>query len=197
VGGGLLIVEDRIAEVGHFEEPADARVIDCSGLVISPGFIDAHSHSDLQVLENRTEKVLQGVTTEVVGNCGFSAFPAPADRAPLHEFANGIFCGDEHWGWASARDYLDEVRRSARLVNVISLVGHGSLRIAHAGHQAGPLPEGVLDAMAQQLSDSLTAGAASPSRRSTRTVPSTIVTLTWSPSTRTSKAVPTATRRRW
>src|SRR5690349_21240774 len=70
--GSILILGDGIAEVGHFSVPADARVIDCAGLAITPGFIDAHSHSDLQVMENRREKVAQGVTTEVVGNCGFS-----------------------------------------------------------------------------------------------------------------------------
>ena len=50
--------------------------MDCTGLSVSPGFIDAHSHSDLQVLEGRTEKLQQGVTAEVVGNCGFSPYPA-------------------------------------------------------------------------------------------------------------------------
>lgn len=76
--GDVLIRGDRIAEVGRFEAPADVQVVDCTGHTVVPGFIDAHSHSDLQVLENRQEKVLQGVTTEVVGNCGFSPYPAPA-----------------------------------------------------------------------------------------------------------------------
>jgi N-acyl-D-aspartate/D-glutamate deacylase len=51
IRGGVLIAGDRIAQVGAFPAPAEARVIDCTGLAISPGFIDAHSHSDLQVLE--------------------------------------------------------------------------------------------------------------------------------------------------
>src|SRR5260370_36450689 len=70
--GDLLISGETIAELDSFEAPADARAIDCGGLVVAPGFIDSHSHSDLQVLENRREKVSQGVTAEVVGNCGFS-----------------------------------------------------------------------------------------------------------------------------
>src|SRR6266404_2048425 len=100
--GDVLIQGGHIAEIGKIEAPMDCRVIDCTGLTITPGFIDAHSHSDLQVLENRKEKVEQGVTTEVVGNCGFSAYPTPTDRKQLHEFANGIFCGDNSWGWESA-----------------------------------------------------------------------------------------------
>lgn len=157
--GDVLISEDRIADVGCFECPTEAQVFDCAGLVISPGFIDAHSHSDLQVLENRPEKVLQGVTAEVVGNCGFSPYPARADRKLLQDFANGIFCGDDRWGWASVKDYLAEVNRKAALVNVFSLAGHGSLRIAQVGHRLGPLAACDLDALEQSLSEALSEGA--------------------------------------
>ncbi|MGA2599874.1 MAG: D-aminoacylase, partial [Bryobacteraceae bacterium] len=67
----LLIDGDRIAQIGVIECQVDWPRLDCSSLAVAPGFIDLHSHSDLQVLqEDRTEKVLQGVTTEVVGNCG-------------------------------------------------------------------------------------------------------------------------------
>jgi len=158
--GDLLIAGDRISEVGSLNVSSPVRTIDCQGLAISPGFIDAHSHSDLQVLENRPEKAAQGVTTEVVGNCGFSPYPAADDRKALHEFANGIFCGDESWGWQDAKAYLDESRRSAKLTNVVSLVGHGTLRIAFAGNKLGPLSSRELDSMEQSLSDSLTGGAA-------------------------------------
>ena len=158
--GNLLITGERITEVGQFDAPSAARTIDCTNLAVAPGFIDAHSHSDLQVLESRTEKTAQGVTTEVVGNCGFSPYPAADDRKPLHEFANGIFCGDESWGWRDAKAYLDESRRSAKVTNVVSLVGHGTLRIAFAGNKLGPLSCSELDAMEQSLSDCLAEGAA-------------------------------------
>src|SRR5262245_24803073 len=134
------------------------EVIDCHGLTIAPGFIDVHSHSDLQVLEPRPEKALQGVTTEVVGNCGFSPYPATADRRLLYEFANGIFRGDTSWGWSSAAGYLTAAR-SAPLVNVESLVGHGTLRIAVAGMRQGALEEKEVDAMERLLDESLAEGA--------------------------------------
>ncbi len=154
----VLVIGEGIAEVGVFEPPEGVRVIDCTGMVVSPGFVDAHSHSDLQVLEDRLEKVRQGVTTEVVGNCGFSPYPAPADPKPLREFANGVFCGDESWGWPSARAYLAEAARSPA-VNVASLVGHGSLRIAVAGHRLGPLTAREMERMEGLLEESLTGGA--------------------------------------
>jgi dihydroorotase/N-acyl-D-amino-acid deacylase len=157
--GDVLIAGDRIAHAGPLDETPDAMVIDCTGLVVAPGFIDAHSHSDLQVLEKRPEKALQGVTTEVVGNCGFSTYPAAEDRRPLRDFANGILRGGDDWGWVSARDYLAEARERASLVNVLSLVGHGSLRIAHAGTRLGPLEERALEAMERSLDEALAQGA--------------------------------------
>jgi N-acyl-D-amino-acid deacylase len=155
--GDLLISGETIAAIDPLEVPADARVIDCHGLAVAPGFIDSHSHSDLQVLESRREKVLQGVTAEVVGNCGFSPYPA-GDLKLLHDFANGIFCGSDDWGWPSAKAYLDRAERSAATA-VYSLVGHGTLRIACAGNRLGPLSERDLDWMEQTLSESLQQGA--------------------------------------
>ena len=109
--GDLLISGETIAELDSFEAPADARVIDCGGLAVAPGFIDSHSHSDLQVLENRREKLAQGVTAEVVGNCGFSPYPVPGDLKLLHDFANGIFCGDHDWGWPTAKAWTSGTTR--------------------------------------------------------------------------------------
>jgi len=158
ISGDVLISDRNIERVGVFEAPVDAPVIDCRGLVVAPGFIDLHSHLDLQVLEKRAEKVAQGVTAEVVGNCGFSPYPAPPDRRLLHDFANGLFCSDTDWGWPSARAYLEEAARSSTTA-VFSLVGHGSLRIARVGHQLGQLAERDLDWMEQKLSESLEEGA--------------------------------------
>ena len=134
------------------------RVVDCTGLVVAPGFIDAHSHSDLQVLRNATEKVLQGVTSEVVGNCGFSPYPMPEDGEVLRSFANGILCGDDRWGWTSAKDYLASASQS-KVSSVFSLVGHGSLRIKVAGNTTRELSRAELDTMSGLLDDALQEGA--------------------------------------
>lgn len=137
---------------------ASADVIDCTGLVVAPGFIDAHSHSDLQVLDNAPEKMRQGVTFEVVGNCGFSAYPTGKRAAELREFANGILFGDEHWGWRDAKSYLTETKTRCRM-GVASLVGHGSLRVAVAGHCLGRLPQESVEVMVGMVEQALDDGA--------------------------------------
>jgi dihydroorotase/N-acyl-D-amino-acid deacylase len=158
VHGSVLLNGERIEWVGGDETPAEAAIIDCTNLAIAPGFIDGHSHSDLQVMENRPEKLRQGVTAEVVGNCGFSPFPAPPDLRPLHDFANGIFCGSGEWGWATAGEYLRSVEESC-LTGVLALVGHGTLRIRVAGQKLGQLDIREQGMMEGLLDDALSAGA--------------------------------------
>lgn len=157
----VLIEHGRIAAVGvNLDQPAGADVVNCRGLAIAPGFVDLHSHSDLQVLENRTEKTLQGVTSEVVGNCGFSPYPCGNHAADLREFANGIFRGDDRWAYANASDYLSAIERNAGAVSVYSLIGHGSLRVALFGQRQGALEAGELDQLDGELQTALSAGAA-------------------------------------
>jgi N-acyl-D-amino-acid deacylase len=155
----LLVEDDRISRIGACIEASDASRIDCAGLTLSPGFIDSHTHSDLQVIEGRTDKLRQGVTTEVIGNCGFSAYPPARHPEDLRSFANGIFCGDDGWGWNSSEDYLRTIQQS-RTTNVVSLVGHGSLRIAVAGPRQGPLSEAEIRSMESLLEEAFAAGAA-------------------------------------
>jgi N-acyl-D-amino-acid deacylase len=159
--GDVVLRGDTIVSVGpaRANAPSGYEVIDCSGCVVAPGFIDAHSHSDLKVIENRTEKLLQGVTTEVVGNCGFSAYPTPSDPQTLREFANGILCGDHSWRWDSAGDYIATASKS-KVATVASLAGHGSLRIRVAGNTSRELSSRELDAMSGLLEEAMDQGAA-------------------------------------
>src|ERR1700712_762860 len=108
--GGVLLREGRIVAVGRFEVPTDTDEIDLQGLALSPGFIDLHSHSDLKVLENRREKSGQGITTEVVGNCGFSPYPCGHHAALLAEHNEGILNGGSCWN--TARAYPAHVPRA-------------------------------------------------------------------------------------
>jgi N-acyl-D-amino-acid deacylase len=156
--GSVLVNGSIIEDIGNFPTPDDAHSYDCSGLAVTPGFIDAHSHSDLQVLEKRTEKSRQGVTAEVVGNCGFSPYPGSPDPAALRSFANGILSGYDTWGWSSTADYLKLITLSPT-ATVGSLVGHGSLRIAVAGNRLGPLPDSDVERMEALLDEALSAGA--------------------------------------
>ena len=155
----ILIEGDRIAQIGENLSAGGATRVNCRGLTLTPGFIDSHTHSDLQVVEGRTDKLRQGVTTEVIGNCGFSAYPPAPIPGELRSFANGIFCGDDSWGWPTTEAYLRAVEAS-RTANVVSLVGHGSLRIAVAGNRQGTLTEAELGSMESLLAEAFQAGAA-------------------------------------
>jgi dihydroorotase/N-acyl-D-amino-acid deacylase len=161
VRADLLVDGNRIAQIGVIDPPADCHVIDCTDLAVAPGFIDLHSHADLQVLEaERVEKVRQGVTTEVVGNCGFSPFPQGSHAHALCEFGGGILGQPDGWGWRNAAEYLAAVAKSGRNVRVAPLVGHGSLRVAVAGLHQNPLTDDEQHQLEGLLKDSLDAGCA-------------------------------------
>ncbi|MGH2635740.1 MAG: N-acyl-D-amino-acid deacylase family protein [Actinomycetota bacterium] len=127
--GSVLVSGDRIEAVLAPEASPDAaRRIDAEGRVLSPGFIDSHSHSDVSAMvEPRMESMLrQGVTTLVVGNCGSSAFP-PAGRDEVAALAGAdpaVLGGP----WETFEVYLDRVRSCRPALNVAALVGHGALR---------------------------------------------------------------------
>ncbi|MBB5057907.1 dihydroorotase/N-acyl-D-amino-acid deacylase [Granulicella aggregans] len=155
--GNVLVGEGLIVAVGDVPRPADADEIDLRGMVIAPGFIDMHSHSDLKVLENRHEKSDQGITTEVVGNCGFSPYPCGHHAALLAEQNEGILNGAGTWTTAAA--YLQAVREQSRLVGVESLIGHGALRTAVLGADAAVREVRHLDNLEGVLDEALADGA--------------------------------------
>lgn len=124
----VLVDGDQIREVGRIEASTDWQSIDCSGLTVTPGFIDIHSHSDKEILQHLPNKLLQGVTTEVVGNCGFSLFPThpnPTGRKLTGE----IFDGEPPEGMPTAAEYFAEMERKGSLLNVAALTGHSALRV--------------------------------------------------------------------
>ncbi len=148
--GEVLIEAGRIAAVGDpgaFSEAAAER-IDCSGKVISPGFIDAHSHGEIRKLkypDNRS-KLLQGVTTEVDGNCGESASCVPGKFGEL--------CWRDLAGYAML---LDEHPAST---NTVVLCGHNSIRRAVMGDRDDAPDARELAALRKRLEDAFAAGAA-------------------------------------
>lgn len=134
--GDVAVQGDRIIEVGRLSGQAAQRVIDADGLVVAPGFIDSHSHSDQALLVNpRAEsKIFQGVTSEVIGQCGSSAAPRAAGDG--EEGLAGL-----RYSWQGMAEYLDLLDRQGMAVNVIPLFGHGNLRrlaMGMANRQATP-----------------------------------------------------------
>ena len=114
-----------------------AEVLDASGAVVAPGFVDIHSHSDLALIARpeAEEKLRQGVTTEVVGNCGISVFPlTEAHRRESIEYARPVLGFSElSWDWADLDGYLSRVEQARPAVNVATYVGLGSIRCAVTG----------------------------------------------------------------
>lgn len=158
VSGGL------IAAVGDLAAAAAERVVDCAGLLLCPGFIDLHTHSDMSLLgDPRGEsKVLQGVTTEVTGNCGFSPFPIAPERRGLHEdLLKMIGIGDEAGDvfWSDLDGYATVLQERRPSLNVVPLLGHGSLRIAAMGVAQRPAGPGELLVMERLLDAALEQGA--------------------------------------
>jgi N-acyl-D-amino-acid deacylase len=154
-GCDVLIRDGLIAGLGTIPANESMERIDCDGLVVAPGFIDAHSHGDHEVLEHLPNKILQGVTTEIVGNCGFSLFPT---NRPLDRLTDDIFQGDSVPRMRSAAEYFEAIGRSRPLVNVAALTGHAALRGSVCEARAD-VTEGEMREMQMLLEDSLEAGS--------------------------------------
>ena len=157
----VAVEGDRIAPSGTGAGRRADRVIDAKGLMVAPGFIDIHSHSDLvyDKCPGAESKVRQGVTTEVVGMCGFSPAPVAPGRADLvQEWAGGIG-GKIPITWNTFGEYLDHLRALGPTVNIVQFVGHGALRLAAVGAAARPVTPEEQQGMERLLAEALDAGA--------------------------------------
>jgi len=143
-----------------FARRDEYQLLEATGLVVAPGFIDAHSHSDLSLLQNpRAEsKIRQGVTTEVIGQCGSSAAPlyggAAKERSEFLGRTGGL-----QINWSSLGDYLTEVEKKGVAVNVAPMVGHGNLRASVLGWEPRAATPAELEEMKNLLRRSLEEGA--------------------------------------
>ncbi|WP_020574752.1 N-acyl-D-amino-acid deacylase family protein [Actinopolymorpha alba] len=131
----VAIDSGRIAALGRFGRQAARRYVDVSGAVVSPGFIDLHSHADYTVFgaPEAVTQVAQGVTTLVTGNCGFSPFPVVPEHAAELRAHAGFLDEDLPWDWSTAGEYAAAVERLPLGVNLAPQVGHGAVRIAAMG----------------------------------------------------------------
>jgi N-acyl-D-aspartate/D-glutamate deacylase len=133
----VAIDGDRIAAVGKVDEPG-RREIDADGLLVTPGWVDIHTHYDGQATWDPevSPSGWHGVTTVVMGNCGVGFAPARAsDREWLIQLMEGVedipgaaLAEGMSWNWESFPEYLDELDRTARVLDVASLMPHGALR---------------------------------------------------------------------
>lgn len=144
VSAAVGVRDGRIAAVGDLAGAAAARILDCAGKVVAPGFIDMHSHSDWVLPQPDHAAVLaplleQGITTIVAGNCGCS--PAPyleGNRELLPLVGRMLHDRDLDYGWSGMGSYLAALRQRGLALNVAQLVGHGTVRAAVKGTTPGP-----------------------------------------------------------
>ena len=164
--GDVAVRDGRIVAVaaaGTLAADA-AQVVDGTGLALAPGFIDVHTHDDLEVVRNpaMAAKLSQGVTTVVVGNCGISAspvVPGGGDGSGRVPDPMNLLGDDAEFAYPRFADYRAAVERTRPAVNVAALVGHTALRQNHLDRVERAATDGEIAAMRAQLRESLDAGA--------------------------------------
>jgi N-acyl-D-aspartate/D-glutamate deacylase len=156
----LGLAGERIAAV----EPGgiaagDTPVLEAGGLVLAPGFIDIHTHSDATLLADGAaeSQLLQGVTTEIIGNCGHSCAPATRpERVAERIFGRGR---DFRIGWRGFGEYLDTLEAARPALNVAALVGHGTLRLCTMEDPGRPASEEEIRGLRRLAREALEEGA--------------------------------------
>ena len=160
--GWVAVESDRILGVGRLEEPAPqaSRTIGADELVVAPGFVDVHNHSDLSpfLLPTMPSTIRQGVTSVVVGNCGSSPWP-PAAWDEAVGLAYGEPGSIPRPTWSGWRDYLDAIDEARPAVNLATLVGHGSVRQEVLGFAQRAPSKPELDRMCGLVREAVADGA--------------------------------------
>ena len=159
--GGVAIEGDRIVAVGGVEGEA-RRTIDAGGLAVAPGFIDVHAHDDAAVIrEPRMDfKIMQGVTTDVVGNCGAGVAPMANDTArAFFRRGSGAILGDIDLKWSTTAEYFAAVDAARPACNVAAYVPHGVLRYNAMGLERREPTDDELQMMRELLDEGMRAGA--------------------------------------
>lgn len=170
VEADVAVKGDRIAAIGKISEPAET-VVDAQGLVLAPGVIDVHTHYDAQLTWDSTASPSPalGVTTIIIGNCGFGIAPATPDTrdlilANLSEVEamslESLHAGVD-WSFESFPEYLDLLRRKGVYPNVASFASHSAMRtvaMKEAGSQRAATPE-ELEHIVSMFREAMQAGA--------------------------------------
>ena len=159
----VLIKGEEIAAIGRELKVKDCEIVDGSKLALAPGFINIHSHSDLEVFKNKDmlHAIRQGITTELVGQDGSSV--APVYDEIVNELANNMapLAGvvDRPYWWRSFGEYLGEIRKARPSIRIESLVGHGTVRMCIMGNDNQKPTEEELEEMKKLIAKSMEEGA--------------------------------------
>jgi len=150
----------NISAIDDLSNATADLIINAEGLIVSPGFIDIHTHTDTELLinPNAESKIHQGVTTEVSGNCGYSPFPLTDKDAA--EFDKNLFEKYEvHASWKNITGFLDTLEKKKIAINYATFTGHGNLRAYVVGrNDVTPTPE-QMEKMKKVLAQSMENGS--------------------------------------
>jgi len=154
------IKDGKIAKIGSLADADAERVIDASGLVVAPGFIDVHNHSDLVLLVSpkMDSMARQGVTTVVIGNCGLSPAVTSEAKSILWIRLREADLALNH-RWSSYKEYLSILEKQRFSVNVVHFVGFGTIRIAIKGFKETPPTEEEMRKMKRLVAEGMENGA--------------------------------------
>lgn len=155
----LAIKSDRIVAIGDLKQHKARKVIDAEGLTLAPGFIDVHTHDDLELIRNPNmiNKISQGVTTVIIGNCGISASPYRSGKLPPDPI--NLLGKASEFLFSSLQEYVDQLNQVQPHINVAALVGHTSLRAQTMSDLDRPATEKEIISMVNLFRLALSQGA--------------------------------------
>jgi N-acyl-D-amino-acid deacylase len=157
----IAVDKGRIRKVGKINQDRE-KTIDASGLIICPGFIDIHTHSEVTLLINGKAEsaVRQGITLQVTGNCGGSCAPIIGDNKNLIIESNMRgFKNQLEVDWSSFGEYLDRLQNNRVSINVASLFGHGTIRMCIMGYDDSKPTKKELEDMKKLVAECMEDGA--------------------------------------
>jgi N-acyl-D-amino-acid deacylase len=159
----VLVNDGRIEDIGEFPNSVAEQTIDIHDRVLCPGFIDMHSHSDIWLLSNprQESKIMQGVTTEVLGQDGLSYAPASPSTLPLLRRTLTALNGDCHsasWDWTSVGDFLERFDGKIS-VNICYMVPHAAVRLLVIGPEGRKATQRELERMRDLVREGMSEGA--------------------------------------
>jgi N-acyl-D-aspartate/D-glutamate deacylase len=157
----VAIAADKIAAIAPQLPENAARTVDATGLIVAPGFIDIHSHSDFfyEQCPSAESKIRQGVTTEVVGMCSFSPAPCTMESRHQVEAAAHSLGATLKVRWSTFDEYLNRLETVRPCVNIVHFVGHGPIRYAAMGAENRAPSPAELATMKSLLAEAMGAGA--------------------------------------
>ena len=156
----IAVFSDSIALITDKEISRARTVVDCSGLIVAPGFMDSHTHSDFLVLKDpyAIPRLSQGITTDVSGNCGIGVFPY--SRPILKDFVKDVLGEWDDWSWKDFSTFASYAEKRGLGCNELFLVSHTALRSVAMENPLREATEEEIDLMCSLLARELDSGAA-------------------------------------